>query len=152
MTMTLTRIFCSSSMRRAGLAVFLAAAGPAAGATAESTSESGVAIELNKLEPNEGACRAYLVVKNRSGRAFDSLKLDLVMFDGDGVVARRLAVQAAPLSAGKTSLKVFDITGQDCGGIGSILLNDVIDCAPAEGASCLDLVTASARGTVPFVK
>jgi hypothetical protein len=121
---------------------------------ADPAPERAVAIELNKLEPNGEACRAYLVLKNGSEVAFRSMKLDLVMFDSDGVVARRLAVQAAPLPAGKTSLKVFDITGHDCGGIGSILLNDVLACEPAAetGGDCLDLVAASARGTVPFIK
>lgn len=114
----------------------------------------GIAIELNKLEPNGEACRAYLVVKNAGEAALESLKLDLVMFDRDGVVAKRLAVQAAPLPAGKTSLKVFDIAGHDCAGIGSILLNDVLACEPApqKGAGCLDRIAASARGDVPFMK
>jgi hypothetical protein len=113
-----------------------------------------LAIELNKLEPNGQACRAYLVLKNAGDRQFDSLKLDLVMFDRDGIVAKRLAVQAAPLPAGKTSLKVFDIDGRDCAEIGSILLNDVMACEPQpEGeGGCLGLVAASARGGVPFIK
>jgi hypothetical protein len=130
-----------------GLAVAPVSAEPAAGGQ--------IAIELNKLEPNGAACRAYLVVKNQSGQAFDSLKLDLVMFDGGGVVAKRLAVQAAPLPEGKTSLKIFDIEGHDCAGIGSILLNDVLACEPEVGATtpgCLALVAASARGAVPFIK
>lgn len=66
-----------------------------------------VAIELNKLEPQGDACRAYLVLKNGTTSAFETLKLDLVMFDADSVVARRLAVETALLPAGKTSLKVF---------------------------------------------
>ncbi len=113
-----------------------------------------LAIELNKLEPNGQSCRAYLVLKNDSARRFDSLKLDLVMFDHDGVVTKRLAVQAAPLSLGKTSLKVFDIDGRDCAAIGSILLNDILTCevAPQAEGNCLDLVAASARGAVPFIK
>ncbi|MGF1629117.1 MAG: hypothetical protein ACFCUT_06570 [Kiloniellaceae bacterium] len=139
-----------------GLALLGSLAGllPATAGLAELAAGEAVAIELNKLEPNGAACRAYLVVKNDAARAFDSLKLDLVMFDRDGVVAKRLAVQAAPLPVGKTSLKVFDIEGRDCAGIGSILLNDVLDCEPAtEGASgCLGLVDASARGAVPFTK
>jgi hypothetical protein len=133
----------------------LAAALLAAPAAAEAAADGQIAIELNKLEPNGAACRAYLVVKNHSGRSFDSLKLDLVMFDGGGVVAKRLAVQAAPLPEGKTSLKVFDIEGHDCAGIGSILLNDVLACEPEVGATppgCLALVAASARGAVPFIK
>jgi hypothetical protein len=116
--------------------------------------DEALAIELNKLEPNGEACRAHLVIKNGSAQHFEALKLDLVMFDRDGVVARRLAVQAAPLPLGKTSLKVFDIDGGDCAAIGSILLNDVLDCrpAPTSAAGCLGLVAASARGDVPFIK
>ena len=133
-----------------GLAAVSALADPAPAAPGE----KALAIELNKLEPNGEACRAYLVLKNGSARAFESLKLDLVMFDSDGVVAKRLAVQAAPLPSGKTSLKVFDITGHGCGAIGSILLNDVLACEPAaeEGGDCLGLIAASARGPVPFIK
>lgn len=121
-------------------------------ASAESGDSAAVDIELNKLEANGEACRAYLVLKNASPQAFESLKLDLVMFDTDGVVAKRLAVEAAPLPRGKTSLKVFDIAGHACGGIGSILLNDVLACAPAAAGDCLGLVAASARGEVPFIK
>lgn len=137
-------------------ALALAAAVTLPGASWAQSEEaaSGVAIELNKLEPNGEACRAYLVVKNTAAAAFESLKLDLVMFDRDGVVAKRLAVQAAPLPVGKTSLKVFDITGHDCAGIGSILLNDVLECAPTpqDGAGCLGLIAATARGDVPLIK
>lgn len=142
-------------LRRLALCGALSAALPAT----PSAAGGQIAIELNKLEPNGAACRAYLVVKNQSGQAFESLKLDLVMFDGGGIVAKRLAVQAAPLPQGKTVLKVFDIEGHDCAGIGSILLNDVLACAPAPDSSagqdasgCLALVAASARGEVPFIK
>lgn len=113
-----------------------------------------VAIELNKLEPNGAACRAYLVLKNGTESVFGSLKLDLVVFDSDGVVAKRLAVETAPLPAGKTSLKVFDIADQPCGGIGRVLLNDVLACRDVAGPreDCLDLVVPSARGPIPFIE
>jgi hypothetical protein len=116
--------------------------------------EPAVSIELNKLDPNGGSCRAYLVLKNEARTAFQSLKLDIVMFDGDGIVAKRLAVETAPLPVGKTSLKVFDIAGQPCTGIGRILLNDILACKDAEGQreDCLGVVRPSARGDVPFIK
>jgi len=137
----------------AALVTLLVAGAPLPG-WAQEESGKGVTIELNKLEPNESACRAYLVVKNKSGHTFESLKLDLVMFDGGGVVAKRLAVQAAPLPEGKTSLKVFDIEGHDCPSIGSILLNDVLACEPTPEAAgdCLALIDVSARGEVTFIK
>lgn len=111
-------------------------------------------VELNKLEPHGEACRAYLVLENATGSAFEELKLDLVLFDTDGVVARRLAVEMAPLPAGKTSLKVFDISGLACDAIGRVLLNDVLACADAAGAreDCLALVSPTARGAVRFIK
>ena len=143
-----------SRHKTAVLVAFLAVASIPAGrpAAADPEAAAPLAVELNKLEPNGGACRAYLVLKNASARTFESLKLDLVMFDTEGVVAKRLAVQAAPLPQGKTSLKVFDIAGHACGGIGSILLNDVLACAPATAEDCLGLIDASARGEVPFIK
>ena len=121
---------------------------------AAQAAHADVSIELNKLEPNGGACRAYLVLENGTARSFEALKLDLVMFDTDGIVAKRLAVQAAPLAAGKTSLKVFDMTGLPCERVGRLLLNDVMDCLDADGArdDCLGLLSASQRGAVPFIK
>lgn len=114
----------------------------------------GVRVELNKLEPGKDACRAYLVFENATPSAFDSLKFDLVLFDADGVVARRLAVEGGPLPARKTSVKLFDIAGLGCKGIGRILLNAVIACADdgVQRRGCLDLVSLSSRTAVPFVK
>jgi len=116
--------------------------------------QDGVSVELNKLEPNGAACRAYLVLENGTESAFETLKLDLVMFDADGVVAKRLAVETAPLPADKTSLKVFDMEGLACEAVGRVLLNDVMACADAAGArdDCLGLVAPAARGPVEFIK
>jgi len=124
---------------------------PLASADARS---GAVRVELNKLEPRDGGCRAYLLLKNGTDSAFETLKLDLAMFDPDGVVSRRLAVEAAPLPAGKTSLKVFDVDGLSCTDIGSVLLNDVAACADGSGArdDCLGLVSVGARGSVEFIK
>ena len=117
-------------------------------------SDSLVQIELNKLEANGNACRAYLVVENDTESAFEELKIDVVMFDTEGIVARRLAVQIAPLAAGKTSLKVFDVADLQCNQLGRMLLNDVMACSDAAGVrdDCLGFVTTSARGSVDFIK
>lgn len=113
-----------------------------------------VQVELNKLEPREDDCRAYLILENRTKQAFTSLKFDLVMFDTDGVVAKRLAVETAPLAAGKTSLKVFIISSLKCDTLGRLLLNEVMACASASGPidDCQALIATAARGKVPFIK
>ena len=117
-------------------------------------SDESLLVELNKLEPNEGDCRAYLVLENKSASAFESLKLDVVVFDTDGIVAKRLAVEAAPLPLGKTSLKVFDIGGLPCDRVGRVLLNEVMTCADGsqERGDCLALMSTSSRAPIPFIK
>ena len=122
--------------------------------TASAVEKGRIGVELNKLEPAGDACRAYLLLSNGTAAAFTSLKLDLVTFDGDGIVQRRVAVEAAPIGAGKTSLKVFDISGIQCPAIGRMLLNGVMSCkaAKAEPADCLSLVSVSSRAAQPFIK
>ena len=114
----------------------------------------GIEVELNKLEPVEGACRAYLVTQNLTDTRFESVQLDVVMFDNDGIVARRLAVQIGPMPKNKTSIKVFDIKDLGCKDIGQLLLNDVIECRDASGKreDCLSLISVSQRGNTPFIQ
>ena len=110
-------------------------------------------VELNKLETSQKACRAYLVLRNHTGAAFSSLKLDLVMFDREGIVAKRLAVEAGPLPVSKTSLKVFDMSDMTCESVGRVLLNDVLNCIDDDGPreTCLELLRPTAR-TAEFIK
>ena len=93
-------------------------------------------------------------MENKSASAFESLKLDIVVFDTDGIVAKRLAVEAAPLPLGKTSLKVFDIGGLLCDRVGRVLLNEVMTCADDSQArgDCLELISTSSRAPNSFIK
>lgn len=133
------------------LMIALAALALAGGAAAAA---ERLGLELNKLEPRDGACRAYIVIENGTPTAFESLKLDLVMFDREGIVAERLALEVAPLPAGKTSLTVFDVAGLACGQVGRVLLNEVLACDDGTGArdGCMDFVETSARGGLEFIK
>lgn len=116
--------------------------------------EPSVGVELNKLEPQGDACRAYVVLENRTDAAFDSFEMDLVLFDGDDIVARRLAIELAPLRTQKESLKVFDIQGLACPDIGRVLVNDVVSCSDETGprTDCLELLAPSSRAAAGFVK
>lgn len=125
-----------------------------AASTAPLNAETGLNVELNKLEAVEGACRAYMLFENTSASAFSSLKLDLVLFGNDGVIIKRLAVEGAPLPQGKTSVKLFEISGLTCAEIGRVLLNDVISCRDDSGDrdDCVASITTSSRGAVTFFK
>ena len=101
------------------MAVLLGAAG-----------EPRAAIELNRLEPRDGGgCRVWLLLRNPTPVAHERVRLDLLLFGRDGVVARRLVVDAGALPAEKTMARIFDVPGLECGAIGSVLLNDVPACA-----------------------
>jgi hypothetical protein len=113
-----------------------------------------LSVQLNKLEADGDACRAYIVLENESGIAFEGLRLDMVLFDVDGVIARRLAVDAAPLAAGKTSVRVFGISNLACDNIGRVLLNDILVCQDATGdrTDCMQHIVPDSIAGVPFIK
>lgn len=135
---------------RGAIVAFIATAGWCLPAAAE----QDLKIELNKLESVEGACRAYMVFENTTGDAFQSLKLDLVMFDPNGVINKRLAVEGGPLPAGKTSVKLFDIKGVSCADVDRVLLNDVLSCQGPTGdlSGCLDGIDTTSRHSAVFFK
>lgn len=117
-------------------------------------SAATVVVELNKLEPQDKSCRAYVVVNNKSQDDYSSFKLDLVMFQPDGVIGRRFAVELAPIRPGKRTVKLFDIDNLKCEEVGSFLINDVVECSAGGAATdnCLGRIEASSRAKVEFTK
>lgn len=142
------------SPRRITLQSLLAAAIVLLAWSPVSPGAEGLRIELNKLEPTDSACRAYLLFENLGSGDFRSLKLDLVMFNPEGVISRRLAVEGGPLPAGKTSVKLFDIDGVACDSVDRVLLNGVLACSGDQGerSDCLTLIETASRSSVDFFK
>ena len=132
-------------------------------ASAATTSVTGVVaaeepalpVELNKLESLTGGasgCRVYFLVSNPDAEAFDQLRLDLILFGNDGVIARRIALDLAPLAPKKTAVRLFDLAGLNCDDIGKMLVNDVISCvhkgspaADADRTTCLDRLALTTK-------
>jgi hypothetical protein len=112
-----------------------------------------LAIELNKLEPEKDSCRAYMVVTNNSSTPYQVLKLDLVLFQPDGVIGRRFALDLGPLKPQKRSVKLFDID-TPCDQVGSLLINDVLECNGESGSlpNCLADMTATSLAKAPLTK
>ena len=94
-----------------------------------------ISVELNKLEPSEKGCRAYIVISNTSSTAYDAFKLDLVMFKTDGIIGRRFALNLAPMLPSKRTVKLFDLDDTKCEDIGNFLVNDVLECRAGDQAS-----------------
>jgi hypothetical protein len=105
-----------------------------------------IRIELNTAEVVvvQGRCRLSFVIENKGETAYDSLKLDLVIFNREQVIQRRVVAEMAPLRRTKTIVKAFEIEG-DCAQMGSVLLNDVTACMPGDAGTCLDRLELSSR-------
>ena len=108
-------------------------------------------LELNKLEQRGQHCAFYLVFQNQLPTAFKKLQLELVFFDQEGLIQRRLLLNAAPLAARKTMVKFFQLLNTPCSSVGRVLVNDIPECQPF-GESCLDLLSVSSRSKVALIQ
>jgi hypothetical protein len=115
-------------------------------APAFSTPDNAIAIELNSIETVQTGCRIAFLVENSGAAQIDSLKLDLAIFNREGVVQRRLVTEMGPIRKAKTIVRTFELDGE-CGQIGSILVNDVTACVPGDAGACLERLNLSSRST-----
>lgn len=114
-------------------------------------------IELNKMEPAGEDCRTTWVLNNATGTDLARLQLDLVAFDADGIVARRVGPELGPIKHEHTRVKLFDLKAIDCRNVGRMLMNGVLACeADGAGAAaselCADNLETATRTDVPFTQ
>jgi hypothetical protein len=113
-------------------------------AKAEEVQEELARLELNATETADNRCRMTFLIENKSTRTIDSLKLDLAMFNAEGVIQRRMIAEMGPVRGKRTNVRTFSADGE-CGQLGAILVNDVSACAPVEPAACMDGLGLSSR-------
>jgi hypothetical protein len=113
-----------------------------------------VSIELNRLDEQGQSCRASFVITNPGPETYTGYKLDLVVFDKGGTIVKRLAADVAPLRADKETVKIFDIPDTPCTGIGSILINDVLDCRAGDkpATDCAGVIAVSSKLAIKLLK
>ena len=112
-------------------------------------------VELNKLEAFEGGCRSFFLFRNRTDQTWSSFELSLAILDRAGVIDRLLTIEAAPLPAGRTTLKLFEIPEIACDGIGSVILHDIAACTAEGGEAaddCFAVVELNSLASAPLVK
>jgi hypothetical protein len=115
--------------------------------------EDGVlTIELNKMEDTAQGCLSSFLFDNRTGHELNRFQIDLVFFDPDGVAAKQMLLDMAPLYQDKKTFASFLLDATPCDKIGSILVNGVPQCENGSGAevSCIDLLKVSSRSEVPL--
>lgn len=124
------------------------------GTAAALAEPKALSVELNKLEPQGSGCRAYVVVQNDDDTSYTAFKLDLVLFQQDGIIGRRFAMDLAPLKAKKRTVKLFDLDNIPCDKIGSFLINDVVECTGETGPveNCLAGVSVKSLASAQLQK
>lgn len=127
----------------------------AMGLATDTAAQGGrLTVELNKFEPADtGGCRAFFLFRNQTGQSFEGFEMSLAILDTGGIIDRLLTIDAAPLPAARTTLKLFEIPEISCDAIGEILLHELASCKPQNGAEIdcfafLDLVSHAPAGLV----
>ena len=120
----------------------------------ETSQPEELVVDLNRLEDRAEACRLHFVFTNPTDRVFEQLTFDLVLFNPDGIIAERVALDAAPLLADKTIVKQFDIADRACSEIGRVLVNDIAACVDQSGPveRCIALIEPRASGSVDLFR
>lgn len=113
-------------------------------------SKAHLSIELNRLDPVTGACRASFVIANKLGTGLGALGFEIVLFGKDERLLQLISFPAGALPKGKTVVRRFDIAGVPCDTIGRALLNAIPQC-DGEGldpATCLRRVRTTSRAGI----
>ena len=116
--------------------------------------EGELLIELNKLEDTDQGCRSLFVFDNATGHELNRFQVDLILFDQDGVYAKQVLLDMAPLTEDKKVLASFLLPDQQCAAIGSILINGLPQCEDGAGAQldCVKLLEVRTRTDTPLEK
>jgi len=116
--------------------------------------ERRLGIELNKIEDTEEGCRSLFVFDNRTGHQLNRFRVDLILFDRDGIYKKQLLLDMAPLYADKKTVASFLLGEDSCAGIGSILVNDIPQCLDGVGhqVDCLAYLQVDSKSEVPLEK
>jgi hypothetical protein len=116
--------------------------------------EKSLDIELNKVVDSGGGCLASFVVQNKLGQTLDRFSLDLFVFDKDGIIARQVLLDMAPLRKAKTTVANFSLIQLPCENIGKVLVNNIPSCRSEDGSllDCLEDLKVSSRNRIDLTK
>ena len=113
---------------------------------------NSLTLELNKVTDGPQGCLATVLIGNKLCRNLDRFRLDLVLFNGKGVLFDRVLIDLAPLPRGRTTVASFPLVPGACTDVSRILLQDVPACR-AEGQKemdCLSGIAVSSRTGIEF--
>jgi len=113
---------------------------------------SGILLELNKLDALESGCQMTFVVSSKISKNVDRLAYEVVLFDKESLVDRMTVFDFKDLAAGKTKVRQFNLKGTDCSKLGRLLINGNSSCTGKEvdAQSCIKLLSTSNKTDIDF--
>ncbi|MDT8857509.1 hypothetical protein RNZ50_21185 [Paracoccaceae bacterium Fryx2] len=112
-------------------------------------------VELNKIEDGDsGSCRAFFLFRNQTGLTFEGFEMSLAILNTEGVIDRLLTIDAAPIPAARTTLKLFEIPDTRCAAISEVLLHEIGSCRPQNAAEtdCFPMLNLVSRTSAALVQ
>ncbi len=111
-------------------------------------------LELNKVESSSEGCQFHIVIRNQTGSDIEVLGADLVFFDQNGVMANRSNVSFGKVKSNKTLFRTFIFPNLNCGDVGQVLVNEVLQCQLARETQidCLEVMDVTSRADIEFFK
>ena len=109
-------------------------------------------LELNNAQSVETGCRLTYVATNNTGTELSAVSYEVAVFDGAGQVNRLLILEFGRLQNDKRKDVQFDLADTSCDNISLLLVNNVSECAAAEGSApdCLGALQTSSRAAIEF--
>lgn len=139
----------------AGAAAALAWGLAATTAAAQDTQDQAedrtpLTVELNLIEQEGTSCRTYFVFENGGEVDFANLRLDVFVFNDNGIIGRRFLLDSGAVGAGGTRVRIADLPDTDCASVGYLLINGVLGCEDTDGAreDCASLINTRTRAEV----
>jgi len=112
----------------------------------------GVAIELNAVQDQAGACRLSFMAQNKAQIAIETAVYEAVLFDQAGEVMLLTLFDFRELPAGRPRVRQFDLAGVACADLGRVLINGASQCqSRGDGDLCEAGLGLSSRTEVELL-
>lgn len=114
--------------------------------------ERPLLLELNGAQPSEKGCRLTFLVKNDLGPDLSDAGFEIALFDDQGVVTTLAVLAFQDLTAGKTKVTRFDLSGVDCARLSRVLVNHATQCKGdgVEPATCMRNLKTATKTKIEF--
>ncbi|WP_255564190.1 hypothetical protein [Mameliella sp. CS4] len=123
----------------------------AAPAQSETAQGAHVSLELNALEPVDGACRISFLIQNGHDSDIARAVYEAVLFDTEGRVDRMTLFDFGNLPAARPRVRQFLVPGLICSDLGRLLINGAETCEAASPGACTQDLHLRSRTEVEII-